>query len=59
MNNSSHGVELRLRRKDRYLHGPTPDVGIEIISNDEILQTVHRLQFEIASWSPDLTRVLT
>lgn len=50
---------LNLTRADRYLHGPTPVTSADYASNEELLQAVHMLNEQVATWRPNLEKVLS
>lgn len=54
---STNGVNLRLSRMERYLHGPTPVTSSRYASSEDLISATNSVSAEIDAWSPDLSHV--
>ncbi|XP_061630634.1 general transcription factor IIH subunit 1 [Phyllopteryx taeniolatus] len=52
-------VALNLKKSDRYAHGPVPLQSLKYTTSQEIINSVNHIRHEMASYKPNLTRVLT
>ncbi|XP_038661977.1 general transcription factor IIH subunit 1 [Scyliorhinus canicula] len=57
--NSKKTVALNLKKADRYFHGPTPVQSQHYASSQDIINSVHCIQQEMANYSPSLAQVLS